>query len=77
MLLLISLNCPRLLPVLHLLAENWTVIVKATAPSIHEHSLASYAIVNLEILAENISILGVIDMLTNINFGDWRFTENC
>ena len=32
--------------------------------------------INLEILAEKIfSVLGVTDMLANINFSDWQFTE--
>ena len=34
--------------------------------------------VNLEMLAEKIfRILGVTNMLSNINFSDWKFTENC
>ena len=34
--------------------------------------------VNLEILAKKIfSVLEVTDMLVNINFSDWQFTENC
>ena len=42
------------------------------------HSVHIIIAVNLEILVEKIfSTLGVTDMLANINFSDWKFTENC
>ena len=39
-------------------------------------SMSSHNTVNVEILVEKIiSVIGVTDMLANINFSDWQITE--